>query len=605
MSPDTLERFARRFAPYGFRREALHARLRPGRELGGPLLPAAGPRRRASTAWRARPFEREGRAAPARPGDERALRFVSVGAPLPGARGADRGRRRRRAAPSGRVGRLVFRGPSMTSGYYRQPEATAAITLAGGWLDSGDLAYRADGEIYIAGRRKDLIIKGGPQPASRRRSRRWRPSVDGIRKGCVVAFGVDHAEPGHREPGGGGRDPRAATRPSASAIAAAVIDRVAAALGVPPDEVALVPPGAVPEDLERQDPPRGRRASCTARARSAAPRRTPAAARACALARGAARRRPRLRARAARALRGLPGAVALVLVAALSGWPWPSLPRARGGLRRSRRFGARLLLRARRLPARPSRARAPARRGPVRARRPTTPSYVDVPALVALLPLDFLFVAKKEVLSWPLVRPLVRKRRPPDRGPLRRAAERGRRRAGRRAPSRRATRVLFFPEGTFTARGGPAAVPAGRLQDRGGGRRAGGAPRAAAARARVLRDGGVAAPARARSGSGSARRCAAEGDGWRAVVALRDRVADADRRALRRAAARPGGRRPGAPVSAAARLTLDDVVRARRVVSPPPAPHAAAPLVRAAAAARVAEARVLAAHRLVQGAGRH
>ena len=41
------------------------------------------------------------------------------------------------------VGRLVFRGPSMTSGYYCRPEATAAITLPGGWLDSGDLAYRA------------------------------------------------------------------------------------------------------------------------------------------------------------------------------------------------------------------------------------------------------------------------------------------------------------------------------------------------------------------------------------------------------------------------------------------------------------------------------
>ena len=51
------------------------------------------------------------------------------------------------------VGRLVFRGPSMTAGYFRKPEATAAITLPGGWLDSGDLAYRADGEIHVSGPR--------------------------------------------------------------------------------------------------------------------------------------------------------------------------------------------------------------------------------------------------------------------------------------------------------------------------------------------------------------------------------------------------------------------------------------------------------------------
>ena len=80
----------------------------------------------------------------------------------------------------------------MTAGYYRQPEATAAITLPGGWLDSGDLAYRADGEIYVCGRRKDLIIKGGrnlvPQEIEEAAA-----AVEGIRRGCVVAFGVPNA----------------------------------------------------------------------------------------------------------------------------------------------------------------------------------------------------------------------------------------------------------------------------------------------------------------------------------------------------------------------------------------------------------------------------
>ena len=87
------------------------------------------------------------------------------------------------------MGRLVFRGPSMTPGYFRQPEATAAITLPGGWFDSGDLAYLAGGEIHIAGRRKDLIIKGGrnviPQEVEEAAG-----GVDGVRRGCVVAFGL-------------------------------------------------------------------------------------------------------------------------------------------------------------------------------------------------------------------------------------------------------------------------------------------------------------------------------------------------------------------------------------------------------------------------------
>ena len=110
----------------------------------------------------------------------------------------------------------MFRGPSSTAGYYRKPEATAAITLPGGWLDSGDLAYLADGEIFIAGRRKDLIIKAGrnlvPQEIEE-----IAASVPGIRRGCVVAFGVEPAGAGHGEPGRGRGDAR--RRPGRSAIA--------------------------------------------------------------------------------------------------------------------------------------------------------------------------------------------------------------------------------------------------------------------------------------------------------------------------------------------------------------------------------------------------
>jgi long-chain acyl-CoA synthetase len=59
------------------------------------------------------------------------------------------------------VGELIIRGPGVMKGYLNQPEATAE-TLRGGWLHTGDLA-RMDEEryIYVADRKKDMIIRGG------------------------------------------------------------------------------------------------------------------------------------------------------------------------------------------------------------------------------------------------------------------------------------------------------------------------------------------------------------------------------------------------------------------------------------------------------------
>jgi acyl-CoA synthetase (AMP-forming)/AMP-acid ligase II len=53
-----------------------------------------------------------------------------------------------RELPPRRVGRLEFRGPSATRGYYRNAAGYGACLIRDGWLDSGDLAYLADGDIY-------------------------------------------------------------------------------------------------------------------------------------------------------------------------------------------------------------------------------------------------------------------------------------------------------------------------------------------------------------------------------------------------------------------------------------------------------------------------
>lgn len=88
--------------------------------------------------------------------------------------------------PEGKVGEIVFKGPSVTGGYHQNPEATKEM-LAGGWLHTGDLGFMLKGQLFISGRKKDLIILNGrnyyPQ------SIEWEvEQIDNIRRGNVVAF---------------------------------------------------------------------------------------------------------------------------------------------------------------------------------------------------------------------------------------------------------------------------------------------------------------------------------------------------------------------------------------------------------------------------------
>lgn len=90
--------------------------------------------------------------------------------------------------PDGTEGELCHRGPSVTPGYFGNPEATAQA-FKSGWLRTGDLGFVLDRQVYITGRIKDLIIVNGrnvhPQAVE------WVVAeVDGVRKGNVVAFSV-------------------------------------------------------------------------------------------------------------------------------------------------------------------------------------------------------------------------------------------------------------------------------------------------------------------------------------------------------------------------------------------------------------------------------
>jgi 1-acyl-sn-glycerol-3-phosphate acyltransferase len=240
VSPGTLERFAARFSPYGFRPEALMPVYGLAESSVGLAFPPSG-RGPLIDSVRREPFMTGGHAVPATPGDENALRFVACGLPLPGhqirivdASGKEAGEREQ--------GRLEFMGPSVTSGYFRNPEATRAL-FHGDWLDSGDLAYVAGGEVYITGRVKDIVIRAGRNiyPHELEES---IGNISGVRKGCVAVFGV--------------HDPVTATErlvvlaetrepdPAARDRLCAQINAVSADLtGAPPDEVVLAAPHTV------------------------------------------------------------------------------------------------------------------------------------------------------------------------------------------------------------------------------------------------------------------------------------------------------------------------------------------------------------------------
>lgn len=240
VSAETVARFARRFANYGFEPRS----MAPVFGLAECALGLAFPPSRRGVLIDF--VDREalthtGRALPVAATDRRALKIVACGRALAGYRIRivdGKGRE----LPDRTEGRVEFRGPSATSGYYRNPEATAKL-LDGEWLDSGDLGYLADGELYLTGRVKDMIIRGGHNiyPYELEQA---VGEVPGIRRGCVAVFGVrDQA----------GATDRvvvvAETRESDAAkreeFRARINDLAVDLLGGPADEIVLAPPQTV------------------------------------------------------------------------------------------------------------------------------------------------------------------------------------------------------------------------------------------------------------------------------------------------------------------------------------------------------------------------
>ena len=210
-------------------------------------LPAGGPRA-AGRPRRARALrDARARAEAAAPGDAGRARVRLGGARAARARGPHRRRRRRatlaeRDGGPARVPRALDDRAATTGSPRRPPRSRSRA--AGSTAATSPTAPTAR-STSAAGARTSSSRAAAT--SCRRRSRRPRPTVEGVRRGCVVAFGVPNAALGTEAPGGGGGDPRRATPRERERLAGAVTERVAAAVDVPPDQVVLVPPGAVPK----------------------------------------------------------------------------------------------------------------------------------------------------------------------------------------------------------------------------------------------------------------------------------------------------------------------------------------------------------------------
>jgi len=242
VSPDTITAFVERFAKWGFRKNSLSPVYGLAEcTVGVAFTPPGEPWRMDSLDRDA--FSRTGEAVLATPDDPSPLKVVGCGTPIP-----DHDLRVVDSAglelPDRHEGHLQFRGPSATSGYYRNPEATKGL-FDGEWLNTGDRAYLSEGMLYITGREKDIIIRGG-RNISPYELEQAVGDLAGVRRGCVAVFGsLDRASGTERvvvlaEM----RDTDASRHNDLKRM----INELAVGLiGAPADDIVLAPPATVPK----------------------------------------------------------------------------------------------------------------------------------------------------------------------------------------------------------------------------------------------------------------------------------------------------------------------------------------------------------------------
>ncbi len=238
VAPGVARAFVERFSRWGFRPEA----LTPVYGLSEAALAVTFSA--LDQPFSGRRFDRdllsrEGTAREAADGRE----IVSVGRPLPGFRLRildDAGSE----LPEGRVGRLWIQGSSLMDGYLDDPEATARV-FRDGWLDTGDQGFLADGELFLTGRAKDVIILRG-RNYSPEEIERSVEGIPGVRTGCVVAVSWLPEDADGEVLALFVETARDVEEGELDELPAACSAAVLGATGLAVDRVELLPPGTLP-----------------------------------------------------------------------------------------------------------------------------------------------------------------------------------------------------------------------------------------------------------------------------------------------------------------------------------------------------------------------
>ena len=226
ISPTVLEAFRTRFAQWGLRADALTpvyglaeaALAVTFSETKGPFV--------------ARSFDRDGlTAGRGVPGE--GPRLVSVGRALPGFTIELRDEAGT-VVEEGTIARVWVEGPSVMNGYIGGVENA----VKDGWLDTGDLGFIHDGELYITGRAKDVLVYRGKNHAPQDIEFAC-DSVEGVRTGCSIAV-ADIGE------GGETLIVFVEARHATQAMAAGCRDAIRAAVGLEVHEVIVLEPGTLP-----------------------------------------------------------------------------------------------------------------------------------------------------------------------------------------------------------------------------------------------------------------------------------------------------------------------------------------------------------------------
>src|SRR5262245_24934847 len=242
ISPVTLRKFTERFGHYGMNRGVPSPSYGLAENCVGLCFPPFGRGPQIDRIKR-ESLARRGYAEPAGPDDADAFEVVACGHPIEkndvriiDDAGRELGERQE--------GMLEFRGLSMTKGYFRNDEKSRAL-FNDGWINSGDRAYIAGGDIHVTGRVSDVLMTAGrntyPHEIEEQIS-----AIPGIRKGGVAAFGSADPETGTERlivmAETEERNPEARAK-----LVAAAHEVVTAIAGSAADDIVLVPPRGVPK----------------------------------------------------------------------------------------------------------------------------------------------------------------------------------------------------------------------------------------------------------------------------------------------------------------------------------------------------------------------